>query len=101
MKECPNCGYDLDKRLTKSEKQKRKEKARIELFRRDHPDECYCQYPYTGRNYNTDEVVETNIYIDVYHPLTYPRTDREGPYNKRICGECDNVYIDNPPILCG
>jgi hypothetical protein len=100
MKECPNCGYDLDKRLTKSEKQKRKEQARVEQFRRKNPDECYCRYPYDSRNYDTDKIVETGIYIDVYHPLM-SKPENEGPYNKRVCGGCGGFYIDNPPILCG
>ena len=36
MKECPNCGYDLDKHLTKSDKKKLKEKARIEKLQREY-----------------------------------------------------------------
>ena len=100
MKECPNCGYDLDSRLTKSEKRKLKDKSRIEKFRRENPDHCYCQYPYDLRNYDTDEIVESDIFIDLFHPLM-SKPEREGPYNKRICGGCGKFYIDNPPILCG
>ena len=101
MKECPNCGYDLDNRLTKSEKQKIKEKAQIEIFRKQYPNDCYCQYPYQGRNSETDEILETDIYIEISHLLFYPRKEKAGPYNKRICSECGKFYIDNPILICG
>lgn len=96
-KECPNCGYDLDKHLTRSDKQKLKEKVRIEERQKKYPDTCFCD----GKNYDTDLIVEDDIFIDVSHPLCYPRTEREGPYNKRRCDHCKKLYVDNPPILCG
>ena len=60
----------------------------------------YCRYPYDSRNYETDGIIESGIYVDAFHPLI-STSEREGPYNSRICGGCGKFYIDNPPMLCG
>lgn len=74
-----------------------KDKAKLEQLQREHPNECFCE----ERNYDKDLIVESDVYIEVSYPLTYPKTELEGPYNKRKCSKCNKIYTDNPIVLCG
>ena len=91
---CPNCGYDINKHLTRSEKKKRKEKARFEKLQRENPDKCFCK----EHNYDKDEVVEIDVYVKGHHMYDPRLAEDEGPCNKRKCSKCEKFYIDTPPM---